>query len=1125
MSIHLSPSLLSTNTLSQQPAASMTAQPNPQPGANDTPTSSPAQPRQVEAPAPGDPALVEAYSGAIQRRVEGHQPGLVNVPTQTVLGQWLELHRSQLEHPIIQGWMREQNIDPSTLSVIPSTGAMSAKVNGVMKDFTLTDGSGWAQVCGPLVASAQVIAPGPGQALRIRSGENTVEVSAKVVANFYGIPLPTNLAEGRTQLRQLERNQSFGTIAADDRLRPAHLRSAEALEAQKANTEAFNSVAPQKLAYSNLANGVANDFPSVHNEAKQWAKELIEKATGQTNVDPDSLYLNRFRHGQSASPGTATGAMHMNEEPFYSKRLPDALLDNFSEHDWNPGQIDAEAGIYTAGPGESAKGGYGAHNQFPLAPSTLMHESWKTDFQGRMTSKINNFWNTHGDAYRTTLKGQFVQQARQQLSAYEAKAPAEKKLMPAEHQFTRDDYRLVMKAASNLPQAENAPLTVDQLKAEAPAKDQLRAYPFDINGWGSSDIIRFAVLDDGQDNYQNNRRDGLQILYIPGATPAFLRFASLDKMDEWVVEQAKDPKKREALASHFSKLDRQDGGPLGKSGVDTSLAHLANGDWSKMEGETIDRNPVHIEGDVFSQMRDQAKARMTSDADISIKSNSEVTRDTWLNDVSTALKIFAPMAPGGAAAAATIGALGVTELALGAEKAASGDTPAERSDGAWKTFDGALNTLFSVGAGGKVEDPFAAPGENVTRLPGQGGTPNSLGRDLPDRLQPSQAGNISGHAVADGDQLIANSPPNSKGIYQVKDGNGVDQWLIRHTDDTGISKVYEIKSDFKLSDNYVQIIDPLTRKPVMTVNLTDSGEWIRASGQGGWPWSRNSSSSSSIDQPSPSPSSSSSSSFDHTPPASPIAKKFEVPGLETSGAETIDQYLIFDNNVKYDTSFQNTRQVDGVVTEKRFQVTWSLEEDNFSVLNSEKARPTPLGESDYSDSFVKDIHRLEYSVTNKQSPELNRVLSGDAATEEGLKAQMLRQFEEIVPDPMMRARISEVAHQGSMAPTTLYMNNPESGLQKGYFLSGGTTQFTIDYDPGNATAKVTVISKNPISNPDKDIAAVPGAEITTQRTFTIRETNEIGEDNNPYIIDKHAPTTLRFSVLADLQNPQEPIAG
>lgn len=1099
MSNRLSAPVQTVTERFMRPAVVTTAPPNPHLNAHNTLPPTPAQPSQGEAAAPGNPALVQAYIGAVQRRAEGLSPGLVKVPAQTVLGQWLELHRSQLEHPVIQGWMREQNIDPSTLSVVPSTGAMSANVNGVKKDFSLTDGSGWAQVSGPLLASAQVIVPVAGQALRIRSDENTVEVSARVVANFYGIPLPANLAQGRTQIRQLEHSQSFGAIAADDRLRPASLRSEKALEIQKGNAEASYAAAPQKLAYTRLASNMASAYPSVRNEAKQWAGELVERLTGEKNVDVDTLYFNRFRHAQSASPGTATGAMHMNEEPFYSKPLPEALLDNFSEHDQIPGQLDTEAGIYKAGRGESTKGGYGAHNQFPLAPSTLMHESWKTDFQKHMSKKIDQFWDAHGGDYRTVLKGKFVQQARQQLNEYDAKTPLEKKLMPAEHQFTLDDYNLVMKAASNLPQDQNAPLTVAQLQAEAPANDQVRAHPFDINGWGSSDIIRFSVLNDKQYNYQNDRRDGTQILYIPGATPAFLRFASLDKMDEWVADQAKDPKKREALASHFSLYNRQDGGALGRYGVDSSLTHLGNGDWSKMEGETIDRNYVRIKGDVFSHMRDQAKERMISDADIAIKSNSEVTRDTWLNDISAAAKLVAPIAPAGAPVAAAAATLGITELALGAEKSASGDTRAERSDGAWKAFDGALNTLFSAAVSVKVEDPFATPRENVT-APGQGSSimeESRASRDLPERLRPSESGNISGHAVADGDQLIANSTPNAKGIYQIKDGNGVDQWLIRHTDDSGISKVYEIRGDFKLSDDYVQIIDPVSRKPVMTVHSTGDGEWVRVGGQAGlpkWPWQRTISPTSS----------------EEIKPTPGFANHFKnLDGSKITTADKLDEYLNINEKTNYEFSTQNYR--DGSTIKTKLNVSWSVDDADFTVYDSEKAGPTTHSSSEYSPNFLLDLNRNDFTVITKENGrEVITKLNARGETGDITREGRIKQLETAIPNPELRARISETAHQGSVAPANIELHQP---LVKGGFAAKvDDTHYYITYDPAGDTAEVRVVAKWHLNDlGGVDSKPVPGMDMTSTRTFTIRKSNEL--DSNGFEIDKSAPTQIEVSVI------------
>lgn len=140
---------------------------------------------------------------------------------------------------------------------------------------------------------------------------------------------------------------------------------------------------------------------------------------------------------------------------------------------------------------------------------------------------------------------------------------------------------------------------------------------------------------------KNNRRDGRQILWLPGATPAFLSFDSLKKMDDWTVDQAKDPQKRAALVSHFSAYNRQDGGAFGKYGVDSSLAHLASGDWENWEGKTIDRGDIkNRERRLYAPQGRGESAYMTSDADTAIKSNSEVSRDTWLNDISVGAQLL-----------------------------------------------------------------------------------------------------------------------------------------------------------------------------------------------------------------------------------------------------------------------------------------------------------------------------------------------------------------------------------------------------------------------------------------------------------------------------------------------------
>jgi len=44
------------------------------------------------------------------------------------------------------------------------------------------------------------------------------------------------------------------------------------------------------------------------------------------------------------------------------------------------------------------------------------------------------------------------------------------------------------------------------------------------------------------------------VLYLPGAKPAFLRFDCLDKLNQWVIDQTKDPKKASRCSRTFRWL-------------------------------------------------------------------------------------------------------------------------------------------------------------------------------------------------------------------------------------------------------------------------------------------------------------------------------------------------------------------------------------------------------------------------------------------------------------------------------------------------------------------------------------------------------------------------------------------
>lgn len=1057
---------------------------------------------------PHETALLNAYIAAVQRKVLHNDAGLIKVPPQSTLGQWLELYRAQVEHPVVQGWMRDQKIDPSAvLSIDPFKGTLTVGVDAKAKTFSLSDTSGWGQISGPLLAAAKVIAPENKGALRVRFGDGYTQVSAKVVANFQGIPLPASRSQASDQIRHLEQQKAFDPIPADDPARPASHRSADALAVHKKNAATFYSSAPQALEYKHLAVDVATNLPDTRAEAKKWAEALIFKLTGK-HVDADTLYFNRFDNYNTPLNGaTASGAEHINDEPKSSLRLPDALLKNFSEHDAIPGELDTHAGIYTVGYGAGATGGYGAHNEFPLAPSKLMHESWKTDFQVQMDEKIDKFWSTHTDNYAAAIKGEFTYQARKQLKAAEAKPAAEQAVQAPEHRFTRDDYRLVMGAVSNLPLDENAPLSVEQLKAKAPVNGVVKAYALDIHGITSSDIVRFSA-DDG----------GRQVLYIPGAVPAFLRFDSLDKLNEWVTNQAADPQKREALAAHFPLAARQDhthepsvsesildglipGFALVRSGwktkgLDTLLSEMAN---ASLKGPAVNASHAQIEGDVFSTLTAASKKRMSSDADIVIKSNGEVSRDTWLNDITVAAGLLAKLAPIAAPVAAAAVITSLAEVALGTEKASSGDTEAERKDGASKAFDGVLNVLFSAGASAAVEDPFIPP-EKKPDLPiPTERPPIESPQVLPEvnRLKPSLAGNISAHAVPNGEQLLENATRNGKGIYQLKDeATGTDHWFIRYTDATGVRQVYEIKNDFKLSNDYVQIINRETGKPVLTVHSDGNGEWVHAAANGGvrWPWQRTSS---------PTPSDS------LNPQFSDLFADVDEQAVKQ--AKAFDTYLNVDEATPYSVSTRGFE--DNGVLKRKLNLAWQGSDNKVEIYASEKAGPTEYSTDHYSLNFILDLNRNEYTVI-KASKDGDVVIPLDAKgdTDWEIRQSRVKQFESAIPDAELRARISEVAHQGAVFPANAELFKT---LKDGYGAKVRDTFYFVDYDPLKNETQVRVVAKwyfNDLTGTDPRV--LPDMEATTTRTFTIRESNEVNGD--AYVIDDNAPTQIEVSLPADL---------
>ncbi|MFV9649568.1 hypothetical protein ACK129_12780 [Pseudomonas citrulli] len=463
---------------------------------------------------------------------------------------------------------------------------------------------------------------------------------------------------------------------------------------------------------------------------------------------------------------------------------------------------------------------------------------------------------------------------------------------------------------------------------------------------------------------------------------------------------------------------------------------------------------------------------------------------------------------GGNAAAVISGLQLALELAPGAGELGEGDLPslsntlnAERYNWRFNPETSDVELVRSPKASNTID---GMPAE-----PAPGGATGDI--QLPptgevDRIRTSQSGKISQHAVPNGEQVIENAPRNAKGIYHVKGpAPGEDRWYIRYTDATGVPEVYEIKSNFKLSDNRVEIIDPGTRKQVMIVHSFGDGEWAPAKGDGGirLPWRR---------APLPAPS-------DEARRPANFATQFrDVEGNVMKGAEAVDQYLQINDGAEFDLATKNFRDPSGDKT--KFNVNWSIDKkSDFEVLAAETAGPSEYGSSEYASPFIKDVRRNPYIINNGESRteininmQLNELRkTGNEVTAETadlLMRNSIERFEAAIPDPELRARISEVAHQGATGPGVVDLNS-HAVLKEPYLFSATDTTFQIDHDPSTNVTKVSVISKGRLLNPDVEPSEVKGVDVSIKRTFTIRESNELDSD---YAIDKHAPTTLEIAV-------------
>ncbi len=494
------------------------------------------------------------------------------------------------------------------------------------------------------------------------------------------------------------------------------------------------------------ATNALTTFPFPRDTIKGWIQDKVWNLTHQ-RIDPDKVYLHQFSSANSThTGGSVTGWEHRgvpessmtlteavasdffsaerygaagkaqaiahfissNKSPFSlfeSKSVPDFFgrLGRFILDRTGPGYIyskfhddvpsaqetwrdlDSVYGLYLDGP---QKGTYNADNQLRIKPSELLSVVREGDLQKKVIAKLDDFWTQHASEWRTLAKKQFVIQAR---------AARDLNQQDPSQGLSPQAYASVMQAAApNVPL--EGPVSKAQLQAEAAPGPQTKVLCFDINGYRSSNILRFVA------------KDGAETLYIPGGEPSLLTFKDRAAVEQWVLEQSQDPGRAAALEEHFSLRDRQQGvfGALSVNGVDSTLKKIGTGGMAANDSHINTLN-YPIGGDVFAFMAGQTRERINNDADTEMKSNAEVYKDNALGMLQAGNAVFSiPMALLGpigiAMGAASYGA----QVGMEVDKAVEGDTQAERESGLHAAVTDVATMAFfhAVGkAGSATGDP------------------------------------------------------------------------------------------------------------------------------------------------------------------------------------------------------------------------------------------------------------------------------------------------------------------------------------------------------------------------------------------------------------------------------------
>jgi hypothetical protein len=413
--------------------------------------------------------------------------------------------------------------------------------------------------------------------------------------------------------------------------------------------------AADKAALKRIAYTVVQNCPGLQDAAHEAARDLLE-AKDLSSLDPDQVYFHRFKTAQS-STRSFTGWEHIREKPYESMTLTQLVIHRFRATDQdNADLLDLYGGFYTEAPQSE---NFDEKNQVRLHGNEVLNAFWNLDFSGHYTAILTDFWNSHGEDFRTLAKCNFLSRAVQALDL---------------GQLTGSDFQWLVDTVVG---PVSWPITLSMLQASHTPTGDVCA--FDVDGHVATQLLH--IVDPA----------GRQVIYLPSETNAFVIKETAADLHWWLLDQMNDAKRRQAFMDHFALADRQH--------MTENLADLMNrlvGTWGRADHHLINRTNLVLTDDAFSWLRDSTRQAMFAEAHLSLTSNGDLRKKLWIGYLSAGLRVFGPMATVGWPLALPVIGATVASMGLNIDQAQNGKTNAERKAGVLGAVLSGINLLFNL---------------------------------------------------------------------------------------------------------------------------------------------------------------------------------------------------------------------------------------------------------------------------------------------------------------------------------------------------------------------------------------------------------------------------------------------